>query len=222
MKKTLIILFLILQVINASSYSKREYNEAINNLKKEEIVKLYRKVKVVMAIVIAFTEGTKGEDQYDKVYGFNRYIEKGMKPLSSQTIGEVLNTMSSMLKKQKAIDRRLKKRGKRGINHFSTAVGFLQINRKTLKSHMKKCGFTKETIFSKEVQEELLMSILEEIGIRAYISERISRKDFFLRMSRRWASLPDPRSGKSYYKGQKAKISIWKLNKLFDLASLPN
>jgi len=181
-----------------------------------DVLSSYERVKVVMPIILSSAEGATK----DTIFGGKLYWSRDWKPLSSQKLSEVKKTMSLMLQKQRKRDKALKRKGRKGVRHFSSAVGFLQINKKTLVSHMEKCGMSVNTVFTQEVQERLMMSIFMEIGLKKYILGKISRKSFILRLSRRWASLPNPRTGKSYH-GQPTNISLKKLNLLFDIAKLP-
>jgi muramidase (phage lysozyme) len=90
---------------------------------------------------------------------------------------------------------------------MSGAVGRYQIINKTLKELQKKLGLPDDQLFNAEVQDRLATVLLERRGLNKFLNGQLSLKDFMKNLSKEWASLPNPDTGKSYY-GQRTHFSV--------------
>lgn len=82
----------------------------------------------------------------------------------------------------------------------SSAVGKYQFIRKTLTNLRDQFGAGNEK-FTPELQDKFGMALLNGRGYQEFRAGKISQRQFALRLSQEWASLPDPRTGRSYYAG---------------------
>jgi muramidase (phage lysozyme) len=83
----------------------------------------------------------------------------------------------------------------------STAIGKYQFLYKTLKGLKAEMGLSGSEKFTPQLQDQLGRALLNRRGLQAYRSGRISKGTFALSLSKEWASLPNPRTGQSYYSG---------------------
>lgn len=83
----------------------------------------------------------------------------------------------------------------------STAIGRYQIIYKTLRGLKAELGLSGSEKFTPELQDKLGMALLNRRGMQAYRDGRISKKTFALSLSKEWASLPNPNTGRSFYAG---------------------
>jgi len=142
---------------------------------------------------IAKSEGTY-KTGYDTEYLYGKYGEN-RKKFDEMTIGEVLDYQDKMVAKQSS--QKLK----------SSAVGRYQMLRQTIRDEMKHSGYTTTDLFTPEVQDKLMLSRLKRLrGYDDWKSGKIKDDDFVYNLSKEFASIANPKTGKSYYPGQKAKI----------------
>lgn len=113
-------------------------------------------------------------------------------PISQQTLSKVKSTQLWMVKE---------------LRLMSGAVGRYQIINKTLKELQKKLALSDEEIFSSEVQDKMAIELLNRRGLSSYLKGDLSLKDFMKNLSKEWASLPNPDTGKSYY-GQRTHFTV--------------
>jgi len=143
------------------------------------------------------------ESGYDVPYGFGKY-GKPEKPLSEMTVGEV----KEFQKKQIAATR-----GKiPGTNQGTGAVGKYQVVQGTLAAQQKELGFSDEDKFTPELQDKIGRSLLEGRGYSKFRSGKMSEKDFQTSLSKEWASIADPNTGKSRF-GQSTGTSSEQISK---------
>jgi muramidase (phage lysozyme) len=116
---------------------------------------------------------------YDLVIG----KRKGSKPVSEMTIKEVKEFQKQLVAK--------------GLP--SGAVGKYQFINKTLVELQKKLKFKDSDNFSPELQDKMAMYLLERRGLSKFQSGDLNVLDFMRNLSKEWASLPNPDTGKSYY-----------------------
>ena len=92
------------------------------------------------------------------------------------------------------------------------AVGKYQLIPTTFDMAVKALGLPKNTVFSKEVQEDIGRYLLFEKrpALGSYIKgESNDEAKALLEAAKEWASLPNPKTGNSYYgKGNKAQHSL--------------
>lgn len=133
---------------------------------------------------------------YDLTLGRGKY-HKTKKPISTLTVGEVKKIQKEMVSN----------------GAMSGAVGKYQFINKTLVGLQRKLGFKDTDIFSPELQDKMALELLKRRGLDEFVSGRLSIEKFLLNLSKEWASLPDPRTGKSYY-GQRTHFSS---KEMFDI-----
>lgn len=88
----------------------------------------------------------------------------------------------------------------RVLGKASSAIGKYQFIRKTLTNLRDELGVGNEK-FTPELQDKMGMELLRGRGYDEFRAGKISQRQFALRLSQEWASLPDPRTGRSYYAG---------------------
>lgn len=125
---------------------------------------------------IGSIESAKG---YDYEYG-NKEL-----PLKDMSLREVLDHQ--------------KKRRAEGAK--SSAVGRYQFIHKTLNDLVERNpkDFPPDTKMTPDVQDALANILLDRRGMKEYEAGELDTADFALELSKEWASLPDPRTGSSYY-----------------------
>lgn len=106
-------------------------------------------------------------------------------PLDKMTIGEVIAWQ--------------KMEAKKGAQ--STAAGKYQIILKTMEdlSRRNPTDFGEDKLFDAEAQEWAADTLMDRRGYKDFESGQKSADDMALDLAKEWASLPDPRTGKSYY-----------------------
>ena len=138
------------------------------------------------------------ENAYDVTYGYGKYTPetlpngKPVQPISKLTIGEVKQVQQMMLDNQK----------KAGIpkERRSSAIGKYQLISGTLDDLLKKNkNISDDAVFSEELQDKLGIQKLDDRGYDKWLSGKISDEQFQKNISKEWASIADPDSGKSYY-----------------------
>ncbi|MDG4856430.1 M15 family metallopeptidase [Mesorhizobium sp. WSM4982] len=83
----------------------------------------------------------------------------------------------------------------------STAIGGPQFIYKTLRGLKEDMGLSGSEKFTPQLQTEMAMVLLRRRGWDQYKAGGLSKQAFALNLSQEWASLPDPRTGRSYYDG---------------------
>lgn len=127
---------------------------------------------------------------YDVPYGYGQY---GMpeKPLSQMTIAEV----KEFQKKQIGATR-----GTIPGTHMGTgAVGKYQVTQGTLADQQKKLGFKDDDLYNAELQEKIATSLMQKRGLDQYMAGNMSQQQIEKNLSKEWASVADPSTGRSAY-----------------------
>jgi muramidase (phage lysozyme) len=83
----------------------------------------------------------------------------------------------------------------------STAIGGPQFIYKTLRTLKDDMGLSGTEKFTPQLQTEMAMVLLRKRGWDEYRAGTLSKRAFALNLSQEWASLPDPRTGRSFYDG---------------------
>ena len=85
----------------------------------------------------------------------------------------------------------------------SSASGRYQYIRKTLQGVTRSMGMDINTTkFDPKTQDEIVIYHLrKDHGLDSWLSGKTSDENFLRRLSKTWAGLPDPKTGKSYYAG---------------------
>ena len=136
------------------------------------------------------------------VYGAIKTKHRPKKPLTSLTIGEVLNWQDSIDKL-----------------YNSEAAGAWQIMEDTLRNLPAEAGLTYKDLFNEKNQRKLATVLLKRRGLDKYLAGKISAKQFAQQISMEWASMPctindkmgRAAKGQSYYAGDglnKSHVSI--------------
>lgn len=88
----------------------------------------------------------------------------------------------------------------------SAAVGRYQIVRITLRALKKRLGIADTARFTPELQDRLAIELLKGCGFETWNAGHISDREFALELSKKWASLPNPDTGKGCYFGECATV----------------
>ena len=105
--------------------------------------------------------------------------------LSSYTFGELLDALKAA----------------RVAGTKSTAVGKYQFIYKTLLALTKKLSILPAVRFTPEMQDALAFELLRQRGYESWMVGQVSDERFALNLAKEWASLPDPKTGRSVYAG---------------------
>jgi len=135
---------------------------------------------------------------YDLTLGRGKY-SKGFKPVSQLTLKEVKALQDHM------------------VTHgaVSSAVGKYQFIRKTLKRIQDKLNVSQDEIFSNEIQDKFAIELLDERGLQKFLGNTMSSHTFMKNISKEWASLPNPNTGKSYY-GQRCHYTVEQMKEVLN------
>ena len=111
----------------------------------------------------------------------------GEVPLDKMTIQQVLDHQEAQAKK----------------GAKSTAVGKYQFIRRTLKdiADRNPKDFPKDAYFTPEMQDKAAALLLHRRGYGDLQEGKIDEVEFAKNLSKEWASLPNPETGRSYYDG---------------------
>jgi muramidase (phage lysozyme) len=90
----------------------------------------------------------------------------------------------------------------------SSATGRYQFMRNTLASLKTQMGLKGDEKFTPELQDRLALQLLRVRGYDRFKEGKMSAHAFALELAKEWASLPDPRTGKSYYAGDGLNASL--------------
>lgn len=131
----------------------------------------------------------KGEtgDNYNVVWGGIARHHRPPKAPTQMTIGEVLDWQDSI-----------------DPHYLSEAAGAYQFMEDTLRRIYRPAGFTRNTVFDEDVQDELARFLMRERGLDDFLRGDITAVKFANNLAREWASLPlvsGPKRGRSYYDG---------------------
>ena len=143
---------------------------------------------------VAVNEGTS-ETGYNTEYAYGKYSGGRTKKFRDMTVNEVYKHQEGMRDKQK------------GNKLISSAAGRYQMLQATLKEEMGKAGLdpTKEK-FTPELQDKLILQRLKRMrGYKDWKDGKINDDDFKANLSKEFASVMNPYTGKGHYKGQGAK-----------------
>ena len=127
---------------------------------------------------------------YDVPFGFGKYIAPS-RPLTEMTLAEVKRYQAEQIKATK---------GKiPGTSGGTSAVGKYQVLKSTLEEAQKELGLSDYDVFDADVQDQIGAYLLNKRGFQEYLSGKMSKVDFQRNLSREWASIADPDTGRSYY-----------------------
>ena len=136
--------------------------------------------------------GRTDRASYDVIYGHNQ--DKLPKPITSMTIGELVDAQASFTKRFK-----------------SSASGGYQFMRKTLQDLSRELRLNGRQTFDPDLQDRLGYHLLKRRGFEEFMSGSISMTEFAKRLAMEWASFPvlaatkgqhqQLKRGQSYYDG---------------------
>lgn len=157
------------------------------------------KIKVLLD-AIGEAEGSRPGywegNPYDLTLGRGKYT-KPFGPISKMNLSEVKSLQNYMIKQ----------------GAMSSAVGKYQFIRKTLNHVQKKLGFSGDVVFNATTQDKMALYLLERRGLSKFQKGTISKRDFMENLSKEWASLPNPDTGKSYY-GQRCHFTVKQMKEI--------
>ncbi|MCE8005974.1 hypothetical protein [Aestuariivita sp.] len=152
--------------------------------------------------LIGLTEGTDKGEGYNETLSYGAYTG-GDVDLTSMTLAEIDVLQTSMLAHP-------------ANTWNSSAIGRYQIVRTTLRALKKKLELEDDLNFTAELQDQLALELLNGRGFDAWKAERIDDQQFMLNLSKEWASLPNPQTGKGFYSGQNAAATVAKVKAVLD------
>ena len=136
--------------------------------------------------------GRTDRASYDVIYGHNQ--NKLSKPITSMTIGELVDAQASFTKLFK-----------------SSASGGYQFMRKTLQDLSRELRLNGRQIFDPDLQDRLGYHLLKRRGYEEFMGGKISMTEFAKQLAMEWASFPvlaatkgahgQLKRGQSYYDG---------------------
>ena len=151
--------------------------------------------------LIGKTEGTappKGRG-YNETLDYGAYTN-GDVTLVTMTLDEVDILQTKMLRHPK--------------NKWnSSAVGWGQIVRTTLRSIRETLKLTGGELFNEDMQDRMICYLLGLRGIDKYLAGRLSEATLMKNLSAEWASFPKP-DGKGTYEGQNVGTNVAELRKV--------
>jgi hypothetical protein len=118
----------------------------------------------------------KDGDNYNTAFGNRKF------PITNMSVNEVLELQQSLPKGERAV----------GAGQFIPS---------TLKSLVKDLGLTGNEKMTPELQNRMVEQLMERRGYSAWKAGKLSDEQFADRLSKEWAALPNPKTGKSYYAG---------------------
>lgn len=164
---------------------------------------------------IAEGEGTSEEQAqangfasgYDVPFGYGKHLMPP-KPLTEMTVGEIKKFQTEQIKATKGLIPGSPGKG-------TSAVGKYQVLRGTLASMQKTLKFKDSDLFDVELQDSIGAELLNKRGYDKFLEGKITREKFQDNLSKEWASIADPRTGKSRY-GQATGTTLDELEKALD------
>lgn len=129
--------------------------------------------------LIGSVESPRGYNQM-----FGQYSGR-MQDLTSMTLNEVLSLQQSRVRKGVA----------------SSAAGRGQFLRKTLLSLKQELGLSGNEQFNEALQDRLMVALMQRRGLDQFMAGKLTATQFAKNLSKEWAGLPDPSTGRSYYAG---------------------
>ena len=167
----------------------------------------YRVAKADKILLDVIAKGEVGgyrsnNNGYDVAFGGKKYLH-GVDP-SKVTISEIY---------------RLQKRIRRETAHTkypTSAIGRYQFMYNTLRETVRRSGIPENTIFSPNVQDWLIVQRLNHVrGYKEWKAGKLSDIQFAMNLSKEFASIANPKTGKGNYKNQNALTTYEDLKEAF-------
>ena len=117
--------------------------------------------------------------------GFNQVSGGALEDLENMTVNEVLDLQRSMIRNKETP---------------SSAVGGMQIIRKTLAGLVESNNLTGDEFFTEDLQRQLGIALMEGRGLQKYLNGKITADQFADNLAKEWAALPLS-NGRSAYAG---------------------
>jgi muramidase (phage lysozyme) len=135
--------------------------------------------------------------------GYNNEYGNKSVPLDKMTLSQVLEHQQ--------------KRRSQGAK--SSAVGRYQFIHSTLNDIAQKNpkDFPMDALFTPEMQDKAAMLLMKRRGMDDFLSGKMDDHTFAKNLSKEWASLPDPDTGRSYYAGDGLNKSLVSTESIFEL-----
>lgn len=157
----------------------RAFGDGVGNAGSYALASLKEDPKA--AKLLDFISGPESRGNYNAVFG------KANNPEDLSTF-----TVDGILARQQA---------QRQAGAKSTAVGRYQIIYKTLAGLKRQLGLNGSERFTPELQDRMALQLLRNRGYDRFRDGKLGLHEFALQLAQEWASLPDPRTGRSYYAG---------------------
>lgn len=152
--------------------------------------------------LLDFIAYPESRNNYDAIWGGIRTSDRPSKPISTMTIGQVLDWQDSI-----------------DAKYMSEASGAWQFMEDTLRGLYAEAGLSRSSKFDQRNQRILATQLLKRRGLDDYLAGEITATKFAQSLSKEWASLPctikDRKGraarGQSYYAGDglnKAHVTI--------------
>jgi muramidase (phage lysozyme) len=144
-----------------------------------------------MKLLLDFISKPESNGNYNAYYG----KANSTKDLSAMTVKEILLWMKA----------------RTDAGSPSSATGRYQFMRKTLLGLIRDLGIPESRKFTPELQDYMATHLLKIRGLDKFLAGKLSKEGFALNLSKEWASLPNPVTGKSYYAGDglnKSHVSV--------------
>lgn len=133
--------------------------------------------------ILDFISGPESTGNYNAVYG----RADSQHDLSQYTVEQVLAGEHF-----KALGGRV--RGQ-------SATGRYQIINETLRGLVDEMGLRGDERFTPQLQDRMALTLMKRRGYDEFRAGRITAEEFATNLSKEWAGLPDPRTGRSFYAG---------------------
>ena len=137
---------------------------------------------------------------------YNTVIGGGKMPLTSMPLRDVLELQHELV----------------DSGQESGAVGRYQIINSTMKSIINRNPktFPLDRPFDEQTQEEMADILLDRRGYSDFAQGKITQEEMALELSKEWASLPNPETGKSYYDGDGINASHHKVEDVYKVLNI--
>lgn len=152
--------------------------------------------------LLGFTEGTDKGDGYNETLAYGAYTG-GDVNLTDMTLAQIDSLQTQMLAHPANV-------------WNSSAIGRYQIVRTTLRKLKKQMGLSDDERFTPDLQDRMAVELLVGRGFNAWKEGLITDEEFALNLSKEWASMPNPKTGKGYYSGQNAAVGYAAVKAVLD------
>ena len=149
--------------------------------KPPEATGVTRRKRLAVEPLLALLRQIESAGDYDAVFHGSKI--KPPKPLTRMRLNDVLDWQ------KQSVD----------AGSFSSASGAYQFIRATLSATIRELGVDPARKWSPALQDEMAIHLLEGRGLTRFLRSEITTDDFMMQLSREWAAIPRPDTGRSYY-----------------------